>query len=191
MECTKCRRLLPASEFHKDRRSVNGLHCHCKECKRRYDRELRQRRKRANANRTHPSDQNLQCPGCKRLLLAVDFSRNPTRLSGLEGWCKTCMNKNVKRFRQRCAAANEAKRPLAVFIEPEDGELEEALALSTTSEMNEALSRFGLKWCPACRQAKVYSDYNKNKCDKWGRQTYCRKCQAKGPWRDFACAYAP
>ena len=48
-----------------------------------------------------------------------------------------------------------------------------------TSEVNEALSRFGLKWCPACRLAKVYADYHKNKYKKWGLELYCKECKRK------------
>ena len=177
MECTKCRRVLPASEFHKNRRSANGLDARCKECVRRYKRELHQRRKRANANRTYPSDASFWCPSCKQLLLAAAFSKNPMLPNGLQAWCKVCMNKKAKRIQQSYVAAIEAKSLPAVFMEPEDGELEAALALNTTSEVNEALSKFGLKWCPACRQAKEYADYSKDKYTRWGRRAYCKKCE--------------
>ena len=186
LECTKCRRVLPASEYHKDRSRANGLKPHCKECVRLYMRELRQRRKRANANRTHPSDANFRCRNCKRVLLAVDFSKNPMWPNGLQDWCKRCMNKKAKNLRKRYMSENEAKTVPEVFVEPEDGELEEAMALTTTSEVNEALSKFGMKWCPTCRQAKVYEDYYRNKYNKWGYQTYCKKCKGKQKIRDHA-----
>ena len=142
-------------------------------------RELRQGRKRANAHRTHPSDGNFRCPNCKRMLLAVDFSKNHMEPNGLKSWCKTCSKKKAKLFRERYMSENEAKTVPEVFVEPEDGELEAALALNTTSEVNEALSKFGMKWCPACRQAKEYADYSKDKCSKWGRSGYCRKCKRR------------
>ena len=111
VECMKCRRLLPASEFHKHRSRANGLQAWCKECVRLYTRELYQRRKRMNANRTHPSDANFRCPSCKQLLLAADFSKNLKEANGLQAWCKTCDGKRAKSLRQRYAAAIEAKSP--------------------------------------------------------------------------------
>lgn len=35
--CTKCNETKPASEFNKRSKSPDGLHCHCKECKRKID----------------------------------------------------------------------------------------------------------------------------------------------------------
>jgi len=35
-QCTKCRQLKPLIEFHKNKLGKGGLHCWCKECRKRY-----------------------------------------------------------------------------------------------------------------------------------------------------------
>ncbi len=47
--CTKCRRELPLSAFHKHSYNVDGLQCHCKECRSQVDKKYRERLKSAGA----------------------------------------------------------------------------------------------------------------------------------------------
>ena len=176
LECTKCRRMLPASQFHKDRSRTNGLKPYCKECKRHYDRELRQRRRIANANRTYVSDARLRCTRCQQLLPASGFAKNLMQPKGLQSWCKPCDNEAMKLRAQKYKASNEANSIKLAFMKPADWELDEALALNSTAEMNEALSRFGMKWCPSCLEAKLYIDFHKNRQKKWGLECHCKRC---------------
>ena len=179
VECQRCRKWLSPSGFHRSKSGTNGLQKWCKECKKHYMRELYQRRKIANANRAHGSDAKFRCPSCQQLLPSASFAVDLMQSNGLTSWCKACSRKAQKERRKKYILMNDHGNITTSFMQPEDWELQAALAFNMTAEVNKALSRFGMKWCASCMQAKTNSDFYRSRNQRWGLSGYCRKCVSK------------
>lgn len=81
VNCSKCKKLKPPSEFYKDNRAKKGLQSQCKSC------VLASQfaRKREKALKTHK-----RCPDCKITKPIVEFNKNAARIDGLCSYCKLC-----------------------------------------------------------------------------------------------------
>lgn len=86
--CNKCHREKLRICFSKDRGSVNGLFATCKECRSIYHDELR-----LKLEPIRIPIESKQCPKCKEIKPASEFSPSREHKSGLLGCCKVCKSK--------------------------------------------------------------------------------------------------
>lgn len=95
--CRRCESILPASDFHKDRRSRDGLKQYCKECALVILGEVRER-KRSMKSRddVYSSDYKKKCNKCGNEFPACDFQYNPLRADWLAASCFRCMDEYHK-----------------------------------------------------------------------------------------------
>lgn len=85
--CTKCGKVLPSDQFHKDSRKLDGLACWCKGCKAISQKECAARPKIEVTEKT--------CTKCDRLLPIEQFHSNKNTQDGHVYWCKDCMGAHV------------------------------------------------------------------------------------------------
>ena len=174
--CSKCKSLLPVGEFSRDPSPQDGLDRCCKACKKQYLKMRRQKIKAANKNRGRPPDNELVfCTGCQRTLSAAEFSTDLMSLTRLKPECKAC----EKLRRQRYATMNEQRTLPASFPVPSALELQEALGIENARDRNEALSAYGMYFCPRCRRPKSYEAFYKSKHHKHGVSSWCKECIAE------------
>ena len=78
--CSKCREVLPADSFYRNRHTTDRLEGQCKNCKR-----------NALANVEEPTVLEKQCSKCKETKSAREFDRYKRTHDGLQSQCKCCM----------------------------------------------------------------------------------------------------
>ncbi|MFI9528336.1 endonuclease VII domain-containing protein [Micromonospora rosaria] len=101
--CPQCERVLPATEFHRNRRRPDGRAFYCKACASiRSAASRRQRGTAATQKRPSvpvPAGQKW-CPDCDQVKPLDDFPRT-TKPSGRHSYCKPCHNARGKETAQR------------------------------------------------------------------------------------------
>ncbi|EEP75175.1 hypothetical protein MCAG_05502 [Micromonospora sp. ATCC 39149] len=101
-KCLQCERLLPTTEFHRNRRRVDGLAYYCKTCA--AARSEASRRKRGISAPTRPPapvPAGLKwCPDCGDTKPLEDFPRT-RKAGGRHSYCKPCHNARGKETVQR------------------------------------------------------------------------------------------
>ncbi|MEU3457564.1 endonuclease VII domain-containing protein [Micromonospora sp. NPDC006766] len=101
-ECPQSERLLPVTEFHRNRRRVDGLAYYCKTCA--AARSEASRRKRGIGPQKKPSSPvpagSKWCPDCDQVTPLEDFPRTK-KASGRHSYCKPCHNVRGKVTAQR------------------------------------------------------------------------------------------
>ena len=78
--CSKCREVLPADSFYRNRHTSDLLEGQCKNCKR-----------NGLASVEEPTVQEKQCSKCKETKAAKHFDRYKRTHDGLQSQCKACM----------------------------------------------------------------------------------------------------
>ncbi|GAA0394967.1 hypothetical protein GCM10009541_42580 [Micromonospora gifhornensis] len=101
--CPQCQRSLPRTEFHRNRRRVDGLAYYCKACATIRSEASRRKRGVAPARRSAvPVGQGLKwCPDCERIKSLDDFPSTSRKASGRHSYCKPCHNARGKETAQR------------------------------------------------------------------------------------------
>lgn len=87
--CTKCGEAKPLREFPKEPRNVDGHQAGCKECRKKSNREWRDRTRAENIARGAAAVEKL-CPCCDTVKPASEFYKNACARSGLDSYCKLC-----------------------------------------------------------------------------------------------------
>lgn len=80
--CTKCGKVLPSDQFHKNTRNASGLGSWCKTCKNLSQEKVTARPKLEVTEKT--------CTKCERLLPIEQFCNNKNTSDGHVYWCKDC-----------------------------------------------------------------------------------------------------
>jgi Recombination endonuclease VII len=101
--CPQCKRALPLTEFHRDRRRVDGLAFYCKACATARSEVSRRRRGIAPQKRSPvPVAEGLKwCPDCEQIKPVEDLPSTTTKASGRHSYCKPCHNARGRETRQR------------------------------------------------------------------------------------------
>lgn len=89
--CARCKQVLPASSYHRDRRYKDGLNRYCIPCAR----VFRQGYNARHATIIRPADWldgTKECTRCKRDLPKTEFHRVKSKKSGLRSICRTCVS---------------------------------------------------------------------------------------------------
>lgn len=90
--CSSCGKTLPLSDFGKNESRADGLQPMCKECKRKDQKEYRDRMKTAIAPKAEKDPETKRCPKCGRDLPRSAFHAKLEAKDGLQSWCKECAN---------------------------------------------------------------------------------------------------
>jgi hypothetical protein len=105
--CSICKKTLPSTSFHRDKKSSTGLFSYCKECNNRVSRS-RRAAKKSEPTPTPPKES--RCSRCLSTKPATEFSSNRTR-SGLQSWCKSCTSEYGKERRRKVSELMKASEP--------------------------------------------------------------------------------
>ncbi|MEO3780270.1 endonuclease VII domain-containing protein [Micromonospora sp. B11E3] len=100
--CPQCQRLLPATEFHRNRRRADGLAFYCKSCAVARSEASRRKRGIGPQRKTAvavPGGMKW-CPDCDQVKPLEDFPRT-RKASGRHSYCKPCHNARGKETAQR------------------------------------------------------------------------------------------
>lgn len=105
--CPQCRRSLPASAFHRNRRRPDGLAFYCKTCAAARSEASRRKRGIAPQRRAAvPVADGLKwCPDCEQIKPVDDFPRT-TNASGRHSNCKPCHIARGNESKQRLYGGN-------------------------------------------------------------------------------------
>lgn len=105
--CPQCRRSLPASAFHRNRRRPDGLAFYCKTCAAARSEASRRKRGIAPQRRAAvPVADGLKwCPDCEQIKPVDDFPRT-TNASGRHSYCKPCHIARGNESEQRLYGGN-------------------------------------------------------------------------------------
>lgn len=92
-KCSKCKKIKPLDEFHKDKSHTDGLCYWCKQC----CNENVKKRKIKNKHRIENTPKNKKCARCNKIKVAKEFDFDPLCKTGLKSWCKQCCSENSKK----------------------------------------------------------------------------------------------
>lgn len=101
--CPECGRVLPLTEYHRNKRRPDGLAFYCKACATRRSEVSRRQRGIAAKKRADvavPSGTKW-CPDCKQIKPLDDFARTKRSASGYHSYCRPCHNARGKETVQR------------------------------------------------------------------------------------------
>lgn len=97
--CSKCRQEKPLTGFHRNRRTADGLHLQCKDCRSTLDTLQRSRVEGSrNENRRLLAEGLRRCRTCKIVKPADDFYKAPSNADGLNSKCAPCYNEAVAEY---------------------------------------------------------------------------------------------
>ena len=123
-----------------------------------------------------PDDEQVFCPTCQKTLPVAEFSTSLMSPNRLMSQCKAC----EKLRRLKYAAMNEQRARPSSFPVPSALELQEAVGLENARDRNEALSAYGMYFCPRCRRPKSYEAFYRDKRQKHGVMSCCKECFGEG-----------
>ena len=85
-QCPRCGKILPVSEFGKNKNTKDGLQTYCKSCTNQAVKNSYCKSRGTKGLKTK------KCDKCGKVLPISDFSRNKRTTDGLQHYCKNCMN---------------------------------------------------------------------------------------------------
>ena len=155
--CYLCHRILPISQYNKNRRKKYGIKGICKECQRIVNKKYlqntihRYENERASLPRLHEK----KCRYCCKILPTSVFSKDKTTRDGLRTICKTCEKQYQKTIIVRWTEKRRQK--------PQ----ETAFTLFPTFE----------KQCIRCGKTLSIAFFTKNVSRKDGLSSICKECE--------------
>jgi hypothetical protein len=153
--CIMCQRVLPASNFYKNRALKDGLHSLCKQCEKGRSSNYI---KKWNEDRIDESIvEEMECVTCHRILPVSQFYRNKRNKSGLTSSCIDCEKKRATKYIERWS--NE--RVLIV------------------KDVDFSLFPVFEKKCISCNRILGLSHFYKKQRSKDGLSSNCIECELK------------
>ncbi len=107
--CFRCKKWKDESQFHRNRRSKDGIQWKCKECESKYARKRYKRISKTGRRNLRYEDRHRivngvkqkYCRKCKRWKNETEFYKGSSRKDGLMSRCKKCSYKPAKKSRKR------------------------------------------------------------------------------------------
>jgi len=208
-ECNICHRVLPISQFYKNRRFKSGINATCIRCEHRRQIEYIANWKEKRSQKEEIIDEK-ECIGCHRILPISSFNQNKRRKDGLTSSCKECEAKRLGRymvkwkneratksdddsilfpsFEKRCCVCNRVL-PLSNFY-TRPGSKDGFNASCKECDLKRAKT-YRLKkkdrpkitskekLCKRCKRTLPSSMFHKNCDSNDGLSTYCGECKNK------------
>ncbi len=99
--CTKCGEEKELGEFHKNKKTKDGLNGWCKDCKAKHERKAREAMKERFAKRQPLTEKQMSmmkktCPRCKEAKTFISFGADNSHKDGLVCWCRDCVNEYAR-----------------------------------------------------------------------------------------------
>ncbi|KYK22187.1 hypothetical protein AYK24_08435 [Thermoplasmatales archaeon SG8-52-4] len=148
-KCSSCMQTKPVSDYTKDKYSKDGLSHYCRDCKAKRHKALVDKWKKERKQRQEIPDEKT-CNTCHRLLSKTCFTSNVGSKDGLNGICKECEKKQVKRYKKRWKEER--------------------------AQRHEKISE---KKCPSCNRVLDLSFFYSSNAHKDGLSFYCKSCELK------------
>jgi hypothetical protein len=117
-------------------------------------------------------DHHKTCTGCKRDLPLTDYWDSARGLYGKRSQCKSCMQADRQKQRNKKAAAKNTEPP------PPPKLPKPASARERQRAEREVLLQMGLCYCPVCKQTLPTTDFRVDKSRSTGLTYKCKACQA-------------
>lgn len=146
--CTKCRQVLPLSEFEYTRTN-KGEKIKRKICRTCYHESMSKRARKKDITKTN-EDMNVETKHCKKCgqdLPISAFGKKAGTKDGLQYWCKTCTTKAILDARKAKKAAKEQGQPTPAKEQTKNVVVHETL---TDEQMVQALRAHG--WEVTCKR---------------------------------------
>jgi|SaaInlV_165m_DNA_1040744.scaffolds.fasta_scaffold18331_1 hypothetical protein len=181
-KCTKCGKTKPLAEFHKHKKSRDGLRYRCKVCRSEYKKSL-------NFS-VDPDLKEKKCTKCSKTKPVVEFHKNKKSRDGLRYICKVCRSEYKKSLNfsvdpdlkeKKCCKCSKTK-PVAEFYKDKnkpDGlkydckvccsERQKSRNFSVDPDLKE-------KKCSKCDETKPVAEFSKSKVNSDGLRSICRVC---------------
>jgi hypothetical protein len=191
-KCTRCGMVKPASGFRKADGTKTGLTSWCKDCHSAYVMQLYQ--KNTLMRKQNPEGgvpETKKCPKCRKVKPASGFRKADGTKTGLESWCKDCLNANAKQRRQKNTLMRKQNPEGGV---PETQKCTKCGKVKPASGFRKAVGRkSGLtSLCKDCLSAHVRQQRQKNTLmrkqnPEWGvpETKKCTKCGKVKPASGF------
>lgn len=146
--CTKCRQVLPLSEFDYTRTN-KGEKIKRKICKTCHHESMRNRARKNDITKTN-EDMNVEtkhCNKCGQDLPLSAFGKKANAKDGLQSWCRKCTTKAIQDARKAKKAAKEQEQPTPPKEQTKTVVVRETL---TDEQMVQALRAHG--WEVTCKR---------------------------------------
>lgn len=175
-QCSKCNISKPITDFNKDKRRQDGLHCQCRQCIHSKD----------NAIGVSP-DMQKSCIKCKIKKPLRYFFRNKRCKYGVDAKCRDCVNQinhnddltasNTKKF---CASCNENKS-ITEFHKKSKGRYGVTARCkncekSSVKQRHVDYNENGQKCCTTCKVVKSVREFHKHNLGLYGVYSKCKDC---------------
>ena len=163
--CSRCKETKPADQFHRHRRTKDGLNTWCKACRGEHARAI-------NLTKEYSvTVSEKRCGHCAVVKSADQFHVHKRHKTGLASWCKACTSENnreINRNRDFCVTVSEKRCPRCKTVKPAD------------QFKRNRMSKTGLSsWCKICdHRCSTYGsafDYERLFRDQGGRCAICTR----------------
>lgn len=150
-KCTKCNRILPLDNFHKDKDNKDGFAHHCKDCRNKYHRAVSKEKRLRNPKKIWWLGLPIPnvIPGYKGCTRCLDikpinqFSKNNATQDGFSHLCRACAKKYMDEY------------VIVKQLPPEE------------------------KTCHRCGETKPINEFVKGITNKDGYRNICKACKNK------------
>jgi hypothetical protein len=199
--CSRCKRVLPLTEFGKGSGNKDGLQRWCKECHFEY-------RLKVNPNTKHrkhyESDkpEEKTCHKCGLIKPLDSFNKNKTEFGGLSNWCKECnleyqhSRKPNSKYREKyiCEPGKKycsvCKTQKSVIGFSKNKNIKDGLSRTCKDCVREYYlsknqnrkhrkkkrTKIGFKICSKCGMEKPFHEFGRKPTGVFGLNSLCKKC---------------
>ncbi|MGF1428744.1 endonuclease VII domain-containing protein [Kitasatospora sp. LaBMicrA B282] len=88
--CSRCKQILPAADFARNRSRWNGLQAICRACSAFYYDQRQLARGKVPKPRVHVPEGHKRCAKCEHIKPHAEWDRNRRASDGLSAYCKAC-----------------------------------------------------------------------------------------------------
>jgi len=155
-ECNLCHRVLPVSQFYKNRRYKSGISATCMSCEKKRQIEYISNWKEIQTQKEETRG-SKECVRCHRILPISSFNKNKRRKDGLTSACKDCGAKRQVHYIEKWSEERKKKKKADSFT------------LFPTFE----------KKCNICKRILSTSKFYPKARSKDGLSSNCMECDKK------------
>ena len=149
-ECFRCKIVTPSCDFYITKGSINRLSTYCKKCTAEWRQTQRSKNKK-ELKSTNWKKVVKKCLTCEKVLPAVKFNFDFSRLDGLQSHCRSCIRVKFGR------------KSFEEYLEE--------------NHIQTDLAKDGKKKCKKCHVVRKASEFFKNKKRKDGLRSRCKLCE--------------
>lgn len=186
-KCSKCGKIKPYTDFHKNNQTNDGLSCHCKECRKIY---------KAKIPKIYIAIDSKMCNTCRQVKPISEFYKDIRRKDGHKNDCAGCLRKNHEEYvlagkrvvaEKVCRKCGELKL-ISKFHKDKsryDGHRDVCRDCICKYPENHAektrlkILKSGNKKCTKCKRTKPLNEFYPRKEGELGYTSICKTCWSK------------